>query len=665
MKSLRPLLALALAAAALAPSPSSGKADEGTWVRVSFSGRITPEARVALETTGLDAIQYEPENAYVGFGDAAVARAAAAVRGVAGVRELTASEKVDPRLRGTAVPALVQAVVYAPRLADVAGSLGVPSLRSVSAADPDFGSLIFPAVALDVLASHPAVLTVGEAPTGIYPDEEGTSQILAGNISAGKPVAGYEAWLAQKGLDGEGVLITIADTGMDETHPELAGRILETQYSEAGDPGGHGTHVSGIIGGKGAMLAGPVRAMDHEGMLLGLGLAPKVRFQDLALIGGNAPGFPPSDFHSFTREASQAGAIGWNASWNTGGPANGGYVPLAKNLDLLVRDADATTAGDQPYTMVFSSGNSGSGARTITQPKEAKNIITLGSTMSQRVVGTAVSIDTMSAFSSRGPARDGRILPTVVAPGEEVISSKALTSTGSCTQPTSAAGVYGMAAGAAHYIGCSGTSMAAPHGTGAVVLIHDWWRTRNGGADPSPAMDKALLVNTATDMGNADVPNGNEGWGRINLGALFDATAQRIYVDQSVLFDELIDVEALDVVPADPSKPLKVTLVWTDAPGKGSAAAKALVNDLDLTLTAPGGSVYRGNVFSAGKSQSGGVADRLNNVENVFLAQAPDGTYRIEVRPFNLPGNGVPASPSLTDQDFALVISNARPAPQA
>ena len=79
--------------------------------------------------------------------------------------------------------------------------------------------------------------------------------------------------------------------------------------------------------------------------------------------------------------------------------------------------------------------------------------------------------------------------------------------------------------------------MAAPHASGAVTLITEWWRTFNGGDDPSPGMAKALLVNGAVDMGTADIPNINEGWGRINSTNIISPSAATEYWDQPVVFD--------------------------------------------------------------------------------------------------------------------------------
>jgi subtilisin family serine protease len=146
----------------------------------------------------------------------------------------------------------------------------------------------------------------------------------------------------------------------------------------------------------------------------------------------------------------------------------------------------------------------------------------------------------------------------------------------------------------------SGTSMAAPHVTGAVAVVTDWWRGRHGGVTPSPAMHKALLVNSATDIGLSPIPNGAEGWGRVNLGGLLDPTVERVYVDQEVVLTEVGQTYQVSVRPADPTRPFKVTLAWSDAPAAPNADP-ALVNDLDLVVTAADGAVYRGHVLAGGR----------------------------------------------------------------
>jgi hypothetical protein len=107
----------------------------------------------------------------------------------------------------------------------------------------------------------------------------------------------------------------------------------------------------------------------------------------------------------------------------------------------------------------------------------------------------------------------------------------------------------------------------------------------------------------------------------------------------------------------DPSKPFRVTLAWTDAPG--NPAVNPAVNDLDLQVDI-GGKTYLGNHFSGASSVEGGSADHLNNLEAVFAPPGASGDFTIRVVAANITGDGVPGNSDLTDQDFALVVYNTQ-----
>jgi subtilisin-like proprotein convertase family protein len=90
----------------------------------------------------------------------------------------------------------------------------------------------------------------------------------------------------------------------------------------------------------------------------------------------------------------------------------------------------------------------------------------------------------------------------------------------------------------------------------------------------------------------------------------------------------------------------------------------AFVNNLDLEVGA-GGRTYLGNVFGSAYSRTGGSADVRNNVESVDLPPGTNGRFAVTVRGTSIGGDGVPGNGDTTDQDFALVVSNAaeQPAP--
>ena len=641
----RPALVLStalLAAAALGAAVPAAAGDGADWVRVELADLPTTAQVEALLATGVDGLQYTAPRTYVAPATGDQVEALRRVDGVRQVSVVPAADRLGERVAGLTAPARLQ-VVAAPGtdLGAVRDAYDVTSVLRLAEVSGD-------AETAQRLARTPGVLHVDVAPAGLQAEDEGSGQVLAGAVTGRQPVdPGYRDFLAGLGLSGEGVVFSVADDGLDSSHPELAGRIVDRiEYGPTAlEAEGHGTHVAGILGGKGAPI-GPFGVReDARGLDLGLGVAPGVRFVDQPIIATSGlGGFPPDGgFGTVTGDAVRAGAVGWNASWTDGGGAGVGYVANAAVLDALVRDADTRTEGAQPFSLVFSAGNSGGPANKITSPKELKNGIVVASSRGHR----AGDVDTISSFSSRGPARDGRIVPTITAPGETIASSRATVTSVSCNTP--------LAEGLGFYATCSGTSMASPQVAGSVALVHEWYG-KQAGAAPSPALAKALLVNGAQDLKAPDVPNPVEGWGRVDLRRTFDPTTSRVLVDQSVVLSGRGDAHELEIEAVDPAKPLRVTVVWTDVPGP-VGVSRALVNDLDLLVTGAGGA-YAGNDFVDGESVAGGVPDRLNNVENVWLPTA-SGRYTVSVVAADLPADGVPGG-TVTDQDFALVITNGR-----
>ena len=622
---------------------------------VQFQGSVQQLWLDSLEDSGLRPLQYYPHDTYLVWGAESAAAATAAKSFVRWQGLFHPAYKISISLQRDKRPTEAVDVIFYDD-GDRQGSLD--ALRALGAeikasfpAQPDraFWQAVvsLPGTSVEAAALIPTVLWLGERGPGPQLEDEMASQIVAGNHPGGVPVTGYLPHLSTLGVDGTGVIWAIGDTGIDYDHPDLGPRIVGGFSSGAcdpvGQPGsdcgtsrGHGTHVAGIVGGD---AAGGFA--DADGFLYGLGIAPGVEFFSLDVFTGTSP------YQEYSRQAFLAGATGVNNSWRSG--SNTGYQAVERTYDFMVRDADfGTVAVAEPHIVVFSAGNSGSSPGTLTAPKEAKNVIVTAGTQNYR---TSQNIDAMYNSSSRGPSSDGRYVPTIAAPGQTVISARNDLG-GSCTSSV-------VAATNDLYSFCSGTSMAAPQASGALALVTEWWRGRAGGADPSPAMAKALLINSAVPVSSTpDIPNFDVGWGRINVTEAIQPSAERLYEDQTVVFDNIGDQWDLVAEVADPAMPLKVTLVWSDAPA-ALGANPALVNDLNL-LVEVGSTSYFGNEFAAGWSQPGGSTDSLNNHENVFLPSPGAGTVSITVTAGTLNGDGVPIFGSATDQDFALVCSNCR-----
>jgi hypothetical protein len=261
---------------------------------------------------------------------------------------------------------------------------------------------------------------------------------------------------------------------------------------------------------------------------------------------------------------------------------------------------DASAISNTALLHVFSSGNSGTSSATtgtyaglpgfanVTGSfKMAKNIITVGATDSFGIVAT---------LSSKGPAHDGRVKPELVAFGED---------------------------------GSSGAA-ALVSGT-ALVLQHAYKQLY--GSLPSNALIKAILINSADDVGNKEVDYSN-GYGSLNACNAIKTLQMGRYMNGSV---SNTSVQTFPVSIPTGIKKLKLTLVWNDPPAAPNAD-KALVNDLDIELLHPlSGQSWQPWVLNKfphiDSLQQLAIRkrDSLNNIEQITLEYPVAGNYQFRV----------------------------------
>lgn len=121
----------------------------------------------------------------------------------------------------------------------------------------------------------------------------------------------------------------------------------------------------------------------------------------------------------------------------------------------------------------------------------------------------------LATFSSMGPTRDGRQKPDIAAPGIAIVSARSLDYTSNC--PVS--GPSALVNDGPNHVANAGTSMAAPHTSGAVALL-----MQKFGAI-TPAFAKAYFTaNAVVDANTGAVPNYDWGSGKLRLGDLTDPT---------------------------------------------------------------------------------------------------------------------------------------------
>jgi Subtilase family/Bacterial Ig domain len=505
-------------------------------------------------------------------------------------------------------------------------------------------------------------------------NDEKQGLILAGKLTGSETPSSYLAWLQSKGITSSpDFLVDVADTGIDQgsldpqvLHKDFlnsAGlaRVVYARYAGATDQqpvpqdvAGHGTINASIVGGYNVDTAFPY--VDAEGYKFGLGIHPYAR---LGITQIFAPEYTNPSFASMVDRMYGDGARISSNSW---GSYSNSYSADSQQYDSLVRDAQPTVQGNQEITILFSSGNKGPGGN-LTSPGNAKNVIDVGASENLRPGLDGCTIDTSGAdditslisFSSGGPTTDGRVKPDIVAPGTHIQGARSqargYTASGVCN--------WSYPLGQTLYTWSSGTSHAAPAVAGGAALVRQLFQ-QSVGHGPSPALIKAYLANSATYMtglmAGDSLPGSNQGWGLMSLGRAMDGIP-RTMVDEDQMLSTTGQVFTLHGTVGDPSKPFRITLAWTDAPG--NPAANPVVNDLDLQVDI-GGKTYLGNHFSGAVSVEGGSADHLNNLEAVFAPPGASGIFTIRVVAANITGDGVPGNSDLTDQDFALVVYNTQ-----
>lgn len=224
--------------------------------------------------------------------------------------------------------------------------------------------------------------------------------------------------------------------------------------------------------------------------------------------------------------------------------------------------------------------------------KMAKNILT---------VGAVDSFYQVTTFSSHGPAYDGRTKPDLVAFGND------------------------------------GTSHAAALVSGAAAVVRQVYYEK-ADAWPSSAAVRAVLLGSADDLG-ASGPDFTSGFGNLNLKKAVDLVQNQFVGIGDVAQSATVEYEV--VIPANVQR-LKTTLCWNDPPAIPNAVS-ALINDLDLTIRTPNGTVLspwapdpRPDSLLV-PARSG--RDSINNAEQVMLEWPAPGAYKIIVKGNKIPGN--------------------------
>jgi serine protease AprX len=467
-------------------------------------------------------------------------------------------------------------------------------------------------------------------------------------------------------LTGAGQVVAVADTGLQEDHPDFAGRVIEVvalgRPNDASDPHGHGTHVAGSVLADGSA---------SDGAFAGVAPEAKLYFQSLLDRQGGLGGLPVS-LEDLFEPAYQAGARVHNNSW-------GAATASAYTVDS--NDVDAYAAKRRDMLIVIAAGNEGTAANpfntvpgfvdwlSIGSPASCKNALTVGAARNKRTSGglsgrtygstwpgdfpkppiseqrLSGDPDCLAAFSSRGPCDDRRIKPDIVAPGTDIISTR------SDSAPDD--NFWGLVDDNPAYAYMGGTSMACPLVAGCAALVRQYFVDHRD-TSPSAALLKATLVNGARWLTGEDSladrdarPNFHQGFGAVNLTTTIPNPAEP---DLALEFVDCWETPNLQLgetgerrrfhVDVEGGLPLRMCLAYTDLPGR------SLQNDVSFMVQDPTGAKIAGNMGLPEITKS----DVDNNVEVLRVDDPAPGRWLIQVFARNL---------LRPPQDYALVVSGA------
>jgi len=577
---------------------NAARTGEKTFAIIQFEQLPTENEKQQLRQSGIELLDYIPNNAYTVIITGSLNQEALLQAKARAFIEPTPSQKMHSTISSGLFPVwavkvegTVEVWISFPKsflYEEVKKELLTKNIDIISDLYKDYNILSLRVAAQRVfeLASFPFIEYVQPAPGEDKPlngwtnwNRDGMKATL---LNAPLSVGG-------RNLKGTGVVIGVGDNADPQQHVDFSGRLI----TRAAVPyRSHGTHVAGITGGAG--IRDELRT----------GFAPKstIISQNYSGIFTNAPAY-----------VTDYGMVITNNSY--GNVDECSYHGL---YDLYSRILDQQAFTLPNLENIFAAGNSGSstcppyanGFKTVLGGyQSAKNVLT---------VGNATPIGTLFVTSSRGPVKDGRIKPEIIAIGTYIVS---------CGPPPFN-----------YYWENTGTSMASPAVAGGAGLLYQRFRQLTG-INPRNALIKALLCNGADDWGN-DGPDYKNGFGLMNLWRSVDMLENN-HIDSANITTGATNPLVINV-PAGLSK-LKVMLVWND-PAASVIASQTLVNDLDLEVETPAPlttilprilDTIPANVNVTAVNG----ADHINNIEQVTIDNPAAGSYTIKIKGTAVPQN--------------------------
>lgn len=565
--------------------------EEKSLVIIQFNEIPDEAGQMRLKQSGIELLEYVPDNAYTATIVGQIDWEALKAIGVRAVFKPGAEDIVETLLLAGIVPehartvagkidvtlSFARSFTWDEVVSDI-NQIGF-ELLSDALKSHQILDVRIPEGSIRRLAEFPWVQFIEPVPGPTEMLNDKSTANTKANVLASTAILGYK-------LTGEGVVIGLGDFSDPIVHPDIGRRVIS--YVDPNYSFWHGIHVGGTAAGSGL-------------------LNEKYR--------GYAPGskiVSKSTSQIWENSSQYVQQYGMVVTSNTyGGPGGcGGYGGYSNTSSALDQQAFQFPS----LLHVFAAGNSGLSTNCNVLPvgfgtvlggyQSAKNVLTVGNTQTNGII---------SPTSSKGPVEDGRIKPEVAAPGNGIISA-----------------IQGNA-----YQSASGTSMATPAVTGGAALLYQRYRQLHQQNNPKNALIKALICNGATDQGLPG-PDYSYGFGQMNLLRSVTMLDKGHYFNGTIAHLATKNHEI--VVPANTAK-LKVLIYWHDPAPSPLADGGTLVNNLDMSMIRPGNTKVLPKFPSATAPTAAAVSgvDSVNNIEQIVLDAPAAGTYSVQVVATKIP----------------------------
>jgi serine protease AprX len=619
------LLAGAVEPGSQAPAvpPGLSSPAEGRLFLVQFRTLSLPEWRAALQDLGAEVLNYFPFNAHIVRMNPGLAQTVAGLDFVERVEPYHPSHRLEPELRDWVQAEGGPAEFRVRVMAFEWGPEGKERIRQAAQADgagvaanTPSGHVIELVVnrgQLRRLAAHDDVLWVDR-----WSAPENDMDLVRGDTGANFLETNF-------GTCGQGVRGEVLDGGFESTHQDFDGVILHGSNTAAS----HGTSTYGIVFGNGNR--------DGDGNAQGLG----------QLVCGAQGIAADYDFltdrfaHTQRLKGSPYFASFQSNSW--GNALTTAYNSISSEMDDIVWRLDIAIAQSQ----------SNAGTQSSRPQAWAKNVISVGGVYHFNTAST--TDDRWNSGASIGPAADGRLKPDVHYWYDSIFTTNS---------------------GNAYTTGFGGTSAATPEVAGVLGLMVQMWSENVWGTNPQgstvferqphASTIKALLINNAVQYPftgtTSDLTRTHQGWGRPSARLARERAANSLVVDETTPL-QLNQTATYTVSVPSGAADLKVTMAYPDPPGTTSASLHR-INNLNLRVTSPSGTIYWGNNgLNAGNwSTSGGSANTVDTVENVFVQNPAAGSWTVEVQAAEI-NQDAHLDTAAADAVFALVVTGGTSQP--